>query len=398
MTQRNDLVHQRFETYHYDVLNRLDGWSIRTDPEQPGDRTPPTRTAPIGDLKTETVQPPNQPEQTTIYRYGENGAPAHWLTSRNDQEYGYDRTGQQISGPNRTVQYNTSGLPTVLDWDSGQGQVRHTEFAYDPDGARVLKRDADQTVVTVGGLFERRTPAGTGGNEIHNLHNIIVDGRVVAQVNRVQAASGGMDPPSQVTYLHTDLQGSTVALTDHNGEPIGDIRTRPPGELFYDPFGRRIDAQNEPLDDSRRDGPRQGYTGHEHDDEFGLINMKGRIYDPEARRFLTPDPIQAPISSQSHNRYSYVQNNPATLTDPTGYLPRTADIPSPPRLPQQTGFDRCFSSLTDEGCGARQRAPIEADPFRHSRPEIRVQSAPLTGRPQLNPDHTRCRAIAHCRR
>ena len=141
------------------------------------------------------------------------------------------------------------------------------------------------------GLFERRTPAGTGGNEIHNLHNIVVDGRVVAQVNRIQAASGGLNPVSHVTYLHTDLQGSTVALTNHNGEPIGDddpsLR-----ELFYDPFGRRIDAQNEPLDDSRRGGPRQGYTGHEHDDEYGLINMKGRIYDPEARRFLTPDPIQ----------------------------------------------------------------------------------------------------------
>lgn len=67
------------------------------------------------------------------------------------------------------MRYNTSGLPTVLNWDIGQGQARHTEFAYDPDGARVLKRDADQTTVTVAGLFERRTPAGTGGSEIHNL-------------------------------------------------------------------------------------------------------------------------------------------------------------------------------------------------------------------------------------
>ena len=29
-----------------------------------------------------------------------------------------------------------------------------------------------------------------------------------------------------------------------------------------------------------------GFTGHRHDDEFGLIDMKGRIYDPERGRFL----------------------------------------------------------------------------------------------------------------
>ncbi|TCN36843.1 RHS repeat-associated protein [Kribbella orskensis] len=318
VTQRNDQANQRFETYHYDVLNRLDGWSIKTDPAQPGMNTTYAY-RPIGNLQTETVQRPNQPEKTTIYRYGEHGTTEHWLTSRNGQQYGYDRTGQQISGPNRTVQYNTSGLPAVLDWTSGEGQVRHTEFAYDPDGARVLKRDADQTVVTVAGLFERRSPAGTGGNEMHNLHNIVADGRVVAQLNRTQDASGAINPVDHVTYLHNDLQRSTIALTNHNGEPIGAAAPSPRG-IFYDPFGRRIDAQNDPLDDSRRAGPRQGYTGHEHDDEFGLINMKGRIYDPEARRFLTPDPIQGPTSSQTYNRYSYVQNNPATLTDPTGFV------------------------------------------------------------------------------
>jgi RHS repeat-associated protein len=376
VTRRSDLTHQRVETYDYDVLNRLDRWTTRnTESTQPGMKTTYTY-KPIGDLKTETVHRPNQPEQTTTYRYGEHGAPAHWLTSRNDQQYGYDRTGQQTSGPQRTVQYNTSGLPTVLNWGIGQGQVRHTEFAYDPDGARVLKRDADQTTITVAGLFERRTPAGTGSNETHNLHNIVVDGRVVAQVNRTQAASGALNPLSGVTYLHSDLQGSTVALTNHNGEPAGDDDPSP-GELFYEPFGRRIDAHNDPLDDTRRGHPRQGYTGHEHDDEFGLINMKGRIYDPEARRFLTPDPIQSPVSSQTYNRYSYVQNNPATLTDPTGYLPPRTDLPSGPALPRpgwrEPGYEVCFNVLTQDLC--RADPPVEGDPFRHSSPELRARSA-----------------------
>lgn len=48
--------------------------------------------------------------------------------------------------------------------------------------------------------------------------------------------------------------------------------------------------------------------------------MNGRIYDPLLGRFLSADiAIQAPGNLQSYNRYSYVMNNPLTLTDPTGF-------------------------------------------------------------------------------
>ena len=63
----------------------------------------------------------------------------------------------------------------------------------------------------------------------------------------------------------------------------------------------------------------RGYTGHEHLDQFGLINMNGRIYDPKLGRFLSPDPyIQEPENTQSFNRYSYCLNNPLVFTDPSG--------------------------------------------------------------------------------
>ncbi|MEA3504017.1 MAG: RHS repeat-associated core domain-containing protein [Bacteroidota bacterium] len=63
----------------------------------------------------------------------------------------------------------------------------------------------------------------------------------------------------------------------------------------------------------------RGYTGHEHLDEFGLINMNGRVYDAYLARFLSPDPfVQAPDYSQNFNRYSYAFNNPLKYTDPDG--------------------------------------------------------------------------------
>jgi RHS repeat-associated protein len=63
---------------------------------------------------------------------------------------------------------------------------------------------------------------------------------------------------------------------------------------------------------------------HEHLDEFRLINMNGRIYDPKLGRFLSPDPYGGATAgnTQNLNRYSYVLNNPLKYTDPSGYLER----------------------------------------------------------------------------
>jgi RHS repeat-associated protein len=60
---------------------------------------------------------------------------------------------------------------------------------------------------------------------------------------------------------------------------------------------------------------------------LGLINMNGRLYDPQLGRMLSPDPyVVDPTSTQDYNRYSYVLNNPLRYTDPTGYIPM---IPCP---------------------------------------------------------------------
>jgi RHS repeat-associated protein len=62
-----------------------------------------------------------------------------------------------------------------------------------------------------------------------------------------------------------------------------------------------------------------GFTGHEQDDELGLINMRGRMYDPRLGRFITPDPfVTAVYDGQAYNRYAYVLDNPLNGSDPTG--------------------------------------------------------------------------------
>lgn len=77
---------------------------------------------------------------------------------------------------------------------------------------------------------------------------------------------------------------------------------------------------------------RRGYTDafHEMLDNVGLVHMNWRVYDPVIGRFLSTDPIVATAgNSQSLNPYSYVQNRPLTLTDPTGLAP----TPAKPGMP-----------------------------------------------------------------
>ena len=63
-------------------------------------------------------------------------------------------------------------------------------------------------------------------------------------------------------------------------------------------------------------GRQRGYCGHEMLNEFNLINMNGRIYDPVLGCFLSPDNyVQMPDNSQNFNRYSYCLNNPLKYTD-----------------------------------------------------------------------------------
>ena len=101
--------------------------------------------------------------------------------------------------------------------------------------------------------------------------------------------------------------------------------------LSYDPWGdrRASNGAGDPTNAIIPSTTDRGFTGHEHLDlgGMGLVHMNGRIYDPTLGRFLSPDPyIQSPYHSQSYNRYSYVWNNPLTMTDPTGYVVNTTPV------------------------------------------------------------------------
>ena len=108
-------------------------------------------------------------------------------------------------------------------------------------------------------------------------------------------------------HAFTDNLGSFLSVIDETGEKVY--------QAYYDVWGR-LDKQEDNYDflDIRR-----GYTGHEMLEEFKIINMNGRLYDPYLGRFFSPDNyVQLPYDGQNFNRYSYCLNNPLKYTNPSG--------------------------------------------------------------------------------
>ncbi len=166
-------------------------------------------------------------------------------------------------------------------------------------------------VDTIGGLYERRWQPNAPPQHVFYVRG--TDGPV-AQVVYTEGAAQA----EQTLYLHQEALGSVGLVTDNQG---GETE-----RTYFDPFGEKVDVfggATSPL----LGAVKLGFTGHRHDDELALISMKGRMFDPVQKRFLTPDPYVAdPLSSQSYHRYSYVTNNPLRYTDPTGFLPEAGDL------------------------------------------------------------------------
>lgn len=121
------------------------------------------------------------------------------------------------------------------------------------------------------------------------------------------------DAEPQMLYVLTDHLGSIQIITDENGNKLD--------EYSYDAWGRQRDPINmAPVQTPTRGLLDLGFSGHEFIALANLVNMEGRIYDPVIGRFLSPDPyLTLPEYTQGLNRYSYVLNNPLSLTDPSGY-------------------------------------------------------------------------------
>ncbi len=291
------------EIFQHDTLDRLVDWQTGAAPGSPH----------VGytfdDLGSLTLAQPQglSSDMPVSFTPGDGITfSAHKIASSSLGSYSYDARGDQFGSPGRTVTYTNFGLPKSVA--SGAGV---TSFAYDGSRSRVLKVAPGATTVTIGGLFERRVT----NTQVTDVFYLPAEGKYAGQI---AWSEGGGSVVEEIQYFHDDALGSIEAVTGPDGQTVARQR--------FEPFGARLSP---PVA-----GVRVGYQGAEHDDDLGLINMNGRIYDPAQFRFMTADPrVTDVFSSQDMHRYAFVRNSPLNYADPSGFGPECTSTTCGPPMP-----------------------------------------------------------------
>ncbi|MBI2799497.1 MAG: hypothetical protein HYX63_04315 [Gammaproteobacteria bacterium] len=257
---------------------------------------------------------------TGTFAYGGTTGGPHAVTAVNGWTYSCDANGNRLQQKQGTtvlgnLTYSAFNQPTHLDANGNT-----VDFTYGADRDRLKQVEGTgRTLLYVQGPLryevEKLPPVGGLATWTHT-HYVTAHGELIALYKSIGQSNGSTETPvsQQTRYLHTDHLGSMVAITDETKAVV---------ERFsFDTWGKRRNATGwtDATGALTSNTTIRGYTGHEELDTVGLVHMNGRVYDPVLGRFTSADPnIQTPGNPPAYNRYCYVNNNPLSFTDPTGF-------------------------------------------------------------------------------
>jgi RHS repeat-associated protein len=317
------------ETFGYDLTNRLTSALTTTSS---GYNHPESYVYDVlGNLKQKAG---------SAYTYGagcaagtRSAGPHAVCTVAGGGPFVYDSNGNLTNSGSRSVTYNPSNKVTHVESGPMPSQGNDTgavDFIYGADGDRVVQSVTSGSVnartVYVGlgatgkSLYERTATTGVPTKHVHFIYAGSVHGGNAFAL-RVLDDSGAV---TANRYYSFDHLGSVTATSDDQGR-VASAQTAGPDAtvLGYDAWGARRNPDGSAASAASFNQPlgNREFSGQEQIPNVGLVNMNGRLYDPQLGRFLSPDPnVQFVADLQSHNRYSYAGNNPLRYTDPTGYF------------------------------------------------------------------------------
>lgn len=226
--------------------------------------------------------------------------------------YSYDSNGNAITRQGNSIGWTSYNYPTVVNAGSGS-TAELVSFLYGPDRQRWQQaysgNGINETTNYIGGLLEQVVSGGVTDYR----HYIYAGSEPVTVYHRNSVGSTGTN------YFLSDHEGSIASLNRASGTSIV--------QESYTPFGLRRNpatwsgaASNADLTTSVG-VTRQGYTFQTALGLWmGMNHMNGRVQDAVTGRFLSADPyVPDPTNTQTYNRYSYVNNNPLSLMDPSGF-------------------------------------------------------------------------------
>ncbi len=229
------------------------------------------------------------------------------LIKYNGKEVKYDADGNMIYGPldgeMADFTYDCRNRLIEVKTDSG----KTTKYIYDAENIRtkVVKNAGtkNETVTTY-------VTDSVSDDLSRVLQSETVDKNGMTETIWYTYGKGLISQEKGAEYLlyHFDHLGSTTAVTDAGGE----IKYT----YAYTIFGKLLRGNYEEVEFLYNG--KYGVTS----DANGLYYMRARYYNINIMRFINQDILTGSIdSSQSLNRYAYVEGNPVNFLDPFGLCP-----------------------------------------------------------------------------
>ncbi|MFI9549905.1 RHS repeat-associated core domain-containing protein [Streptomyces sp. NPDC052016] len=260
----------------------------------------------VGNRQTEIKHKTDSgPAADTVRTYQAPAAGKHSLpkvtqtgTDSHEEDFTYDAAGNTKTrtigaAPQQTLQWDDEGhLSSVV-----QGTNTST-YLYDAEGSRLLRKDSTGTTLYL-----------PGGNELKlDKAGAITGTRYYSVAGKTVAMRTG----GKLTFVFSDHHGTgstqisadaTQTVVRRKTGIFGEVRGTQPTTWAGD----------------------KGFVGGTKDTDTGLTHLGAREYDPAIGRFISVDPVMDLADPQQTHGYSYSNNNPVNLADPSGRRPECFD-------------------------------------------------------------------------
>ncbi len=267
--------------------------------------------------RVEEIQYASGGNITRLYSTPEEGhGPAHAVAAVEEQgiggatehSYDYDASGN-------LVRRTTGERDQVLEWGpegeliSVTDGLARTEYVYDADGERLLRRANGATTLYLPGMEITWDPAA-GTEEATRYYEH--DGETIA----VRENDGDLH------WIFSDHHRTGYLAVD---------------AVWGDVAQRRMTAFGQERSSTGVWPGERGFVDGMIDTSTGLTQLGVRSYDADLGRFISVDPLMDLLDAQTMNGYTYANNNPSSFSDPSGLAARMGKKIGKPSGKKQIG-------------------------------------------------------------
>ena len=275
------------DTYTYDNLGRIAGVCYQASCTHNTDPFIRWTYDDVGNRLTEA-----RSSGTTSYTYNS----ADQLTQAGSTAYTYDQDGNLKTAGATSYSYDLANR--LISTTSG---TTTTTYTYNGLGQRLQASTGTQAAKTTNYLWDINDPSGLPQIALEQDGSGHLLRRYVYGPERISMNTG-----SAAYYYHYDPIGSAVNLSSSTGATEWTDS--------YEPYGA---VHSETKNDTKAPANVMKFDG-QYLDATGLYHLRARQYDTATGRFSTIDPLRPGPGSLYWSTYTYADDQPTTLVDPSG--------------------------------------------------------------------------------